>query len=157
MKPILATGLRAAACALSFALLAAGLAACGSTIDNRGNIPLAEAVERIEAGKQSRDDIVAMLGSPSATATFGADEAWYYIGERTSKLAFLDPELLERQVLAIDFDGSGVVARVRRYDAADGRPVEPVGRVTPTRGRELNVIQQILGNIGRFGAGEESE
>jgi hypothetical protein len=36
------------------------------------------------------------------------------------------------------------------YGVEDGRIVEPVERTTPTYGQELTVMQQLLGNFGRF-------
>ena len=155
MNLISATNRRSIASALAWVLLFSGIVACNPTLSNRGNIPLAEVIEQIEAGKQSRDEIVQMLGSPSTTATFGKDEVWYYIGKRTSKIAFLEPELLERKVLEIKFDSSGVVEKIRRYDASDSKEVDLVDRVTPTKGKELTILQQILGNVGRFSTGEE--
>lgn len=35
------------------------------------------------------------------------------------------------------------------YDLEDGRVVSYASRETPTRGRELNLLEQLLGNIGR--------
>ena len=70
---------------------------------------------------------------------------------RTSRFAFLDPEILERNVLVVRFDERGIVQRVEHLDKNDGREVQIVDRKTPTRGKELTVIEQLLGNVGRFG------
>ncbi|MBI3199515.1 MAG: outer membrane protein assembly factor BamE, partial [Rhodospirillales bacterium] len=39
---------------------------------------------------------------------------------------------------------------VKRWGMQDGKPIEPVARVTETRGKELGFLEQIFGNIGRF-------
>ncbi len=83
-------------------------------------------------------------------ATFGKQDTWYYIGERTETLAFFDSKLLERKILVIKFDRRGVVETVTHYDASAGKKVELVERVTPTKGKELGVLEQIIGNVGRF-------
>ncbi len=143
------------------ALLAAGitvgfLAACSPTLTNHGNIPDAELIKSIRVGKSNRDQIQAMLGTPSAVATFDK-EAWYYIGTRVSQIAFWEPDLLERQVLVIRFDEKGVVDQFERLDKQDGRDVQIVDRKTPTRGKELTVLEQLLGNIGKFSGPEADD
>ncbi len=132
--------------------IAAALGACSPTLDIHGNIPKPEIVEGIAVGETTRDQVSGMLGTPSAVATFDQD-AWYYVGKRTSRVAFLEPEILERQVLVIRFDENGVVRQVEKLDKEDGRAVAIVARATPTRGRELTIIEQLIGNIGRFGGG----
>ena len=40
-----------------------------------------------------------------------------------------------------------VVSDVLVYDADDGRVLEYNSRVTPTRGRELGILEQLFGNL----------
>ncbi len=150
-------GRRQTLLAAIFAAAAAATSGCSPTIDTHGNMPLEEVVETVERGKQNRDQIVAMLGSPSTTATFGEQETWYYIGKRTETLAFFEPKLLERRILVIKFDDRGVVETITSYDASAGKPVEFVERVTPTKGKQLGVLQQIIGNVGRFSNAKEDQ
>ena len=128
------------------------LGACAPRMDNHGNIPDQEIIESIRIGQSNREQVSSMLGSPSTRATFGL-ESWYYVGARTSKFAFFDPEIVERKVLVIRFDKDGVVQQVERLDKSDGREVQVVDRKTPTRGKELTILEQLLGNVGRFGGG----
>jgi outer membrane protein assembly factor BamE (lipoprotein component of BamABCDE complex) len=141
---------------ISVAVAAGFLAACSPTLTNHGNIPDAELIQSIRIGKSNRDQIQAMLGTPSAVATFDK-EAWYYVGSRTSRIAFLDPDLLERKVLVIRFDKKGTVQQVERLDKQDGRDVQVVDRKTPTRGKELTVLEQLLGNVGKFSGPEADD
>lgn len=138
---------------LCIAALAALTAACSPTIENHGNIPDAEIVQSVRIGMTNRDQVSEMLGSPSAVATFDK-ESWYYVGSRTSRFAFLEPEILERKVLVLRFDESGVVQQIEHLNKEDGREVQLVERQTPTRGRELTLVEQLIGNVGRFGGGE---
>lgn len=134
---------------------AAAATSCSPITDTRGNMPLKEVVETIEKGKQNQDQIVSILGSPSTKATFGKQDIWYYIGERTETVAFFDPKLLERKILVIKFDDGGLVETVTSYDASAGKHVKLVDRVTPTKGKELGVLEQLIGNVGRFSTEEE--
>ena len=135
-------------------IFAAATPGCSSIADTRGNFPLEEAIESIERHKQNRDQVVEKLGSPSTKGSFGKQETWYYIGKRTETLSFFEPKLLERKILAIKFDDRGMVDSIASYDASSGKPVELVNRVTPTKGKELSVLQQIIGNFGRFSTRE---
>ncbi len=118
-----------------------------------GHTPEPELIESIRVGSSNREQIIAMLGNPSAVATFD-QESWYYVGSRTSQLAFLEPEILERKVVVIRFDKQGIVQQVERLDKQDGRDVQIVERKTPTRGKELTILEQLLGNIGKFSSSE---
>lgn len=129
--------------------LAGLLAGCSPTLNNHGNIPDAELIQSIRIGSSNREQVAAMLGNPSTVATFDK-EAWYYVGMRTSQLAFLDPDILERKVLVVRFDKQGIVQQVERLDKQDGRSVQIVDRKTPTRGKELTILEQLLGNVGKF-------
>ena len=40
--------------------------------------------------------------------------------------------------------------KIERFDKNDGQEIKVVKRKTPTRGKELTVIEQLLGNVGRF-------
>ncbi len=131
------------------AVLAAALAACSPMIDQRGNLADAALLNQITPGVATRNDIDLLLGSPSSIATFG-DNTWYYIAARTETLAFYKPTVREQQVVAIDFDDDGNVTAVRKYGLEDAREVEPVDRVTPTSGKKLTILQQLVGNFGRF-------
>ena len=45
-----------------------------------------------------------MLGSPDTTSTIGGD-AYYYISTTQKTVAFLKPREIDRQVIAVYFDG----------------------------------------------------
>ncbi|MCA1939890.1 MAG: outer membrane protein assembly factor BamE [Caenispirillum bisanense] len=135
---------------LSLALAALTvLAACSADIAPRGNEPAPELLAQVKPGELTRGDVRALLGSPSTTSAFG-DETWYYISSQTTQWAFNATEELQRQVVAISFDERGIVKDVRTMDESAGRDVEIVDRTTPTPGREETIIQQLLGNLGRF-------
>jgi outer membrane protein assembly factor BamE (lipoprotein component of BamABCDE complex) len=140
----------AAKCMTGAVLLTVAMSACSPRLESHGNMPDQEIVESIRIGKSNRAQILEMLGTPSVRATFD-QEAWYYVGARTSRFAFMKAEVLERRVLVIRFDDKGIVQQVERLDKEDGRDVQVVDRKTPTKGRELTILEQLLGNVGRFG------
>jgi outer membrane protein assembly factor BamE (lipoprotein component of BamABCDE complex) len=126
------------------------MAACSPIIDSRGNLPDPEDLEKIRVGGTSKEQVVQILGSPSAIATFDPN-TWYYISKRTETVAFFRPETLDQRVLTVRFDDLGLVKELVAYDKASGEEVVLVDRTTPTAGQTLSLFQQLFGNLGRFG------
>jgi len=118
----------------------------------RGNRVDPERLAQITPGVQTRSDVEALLGSPSARGTFD-DNHWYYI----SALSRLAPGrtllIQDQRVVAIAFNQEGVVSEVRELTDADGRPVTMVSRETPVPGSERSLLQALFGNLGRPGMG----
>ena len=136
--------------------LALGLAACGGDVTVRGNMPDPEVIAEIQPGGDNREDVVDKLGSPSTVSTF-LSRKWYYIGQKVEQFAFMSPTVLERSVLVVSFDETGTVDDTIMYTLEDGQIIDPVSRTTPTEGRELTVLQQLFGNLGRFPIGEQDQ
>jgi outer membrane protein assembly factor BamE (lipoprotein component of BamABCDE complex) len=134
---------------LSCALLALALAACQPTIDQRGNLPDKSKLADIEPGVTTKEMVSQILGTPSSVSTFG-DKTWYYISRRTEQTSFFEPEVLDQQVVVVAFDGGGVVRDVQHLNLADGRSVDPSARETPSAGKELGFVEQLVGNFGKF-------
>ncbi len=145
-------GLRAGSTGvLAVGLVAGALAACAPMVHTDGQIPDPVKLASIEPGVQTQEEVVRMLGSPSSVATFDQN-TWYYISKRTSTTAFLKPDVLEQRVVVINFDDSGVVRGMRLYGLDDANDITPVGRSTPTKGKELTVLDQMIGNLTRYNA-----
>ena len=86
-------------------------------------------------------------------ATF-KNETWYYIGGRVKTVSFFKPEFLDRKIVIVKFNSAGVVDSVESRDAPTDKEVKLVERETPTKGKELTIIKQLIGNIGRFSTPE---
>ncbi len=137
---------------LTVALLAASLlalGACDSLIDQRGFAPTPGTVEKLEVGSQSREDVVRLIGTPSAVATFNPN-TWFYVSQRQETFAFLKPTVTEQKVIQVTFSESGRIAQIKNYDLKDAQDIAMISRVTPSAGKELTVLEQIMGNIGKF-------
>jgi len=130
------------------------LSACTPVIIVHGQAPNPEDMELVEVGQSTRRDVEQRLGTPSTSSVF-SDKVWYYFTETTEQVAFFEPKVKERKIIAIVFAADGRVDNIATYTEADGKPVELVSRVTPTAGNELNFFQQLFGNIGRFSSPTE--
>ena len=131
------------------ATLLAASAACTPIVEVRGNQPPPEQLAQVKIGTSTRDDVQALLGTPSNITPFG-EESWHYISAITEREAFFEPVFKERKVITVVFDRAGTVRAIDNRSMEDGKDVVPVGRETPTAGKELNVLQQLMGNVGRF-------
>ena len=97
----------------------------------------------IDVGKDTKTTIQKKLGDPSTRSTFNGD-AWYYISSVQKKIAFFDPTIESRSILEVHFNKAGKVDNLRHYGLRDGHVVAFQTRETPTRGRTLTFLQQLL-------------
>jgi len=129
-------------------LLALAVAACAPTVAQRGNVPDPDKLAELKPG-DTKDKVVQTIGSPSTIGTF-SDKKWYYISRKTEKVAFFDPKTVDQQVVEVVFDQDDKIQEIKTLNLNDAYDVDVVGRSTPTAGKSLTVMDQLLGNIGRF-------
>lgn len=131
-------------------LLAVSVAGCSRAIEHRGYQARAQDVQQLRMG-MTQDEVRSTLGSPSTTATVQYQgDSYYYISSKVKTSAFLANEELEREILAVRFDQFGRVQSFGQYTLQDGQVVDMNTRQTPSRGRELSILQQMFGNLGQF-------
>ncbi|MCW5723520.1 MAG: outer membrane protein assembly factor BamE [Maricaulaceae bacterium] len=135
--------------AAAVTVLAIGAAACNPTLRTHGFRYDRGEAPTITPAEDTRASLSQRLGNPSARSLFD-DNTWYYVSSTRETLAYQLPRTRERRVFAVSFDDNGVVTDVREYGLEDGREVRYAGRETPTRGREMTLIEQLLGNVGRL-------
>ena len=125
-------------------------AACTPTSSYSGFQVVDQAPADVKVG-EARAAVLAKLGTPTAKSTFGED-TWYYMSQLSSHTAFYHPRVNRRDITAINFaKGADQVVAVNTYSLKDGRVIAFNGRETPTRGREMTVIEQLLGSISAGG------
>jgi outer membrane protein assembly factor BamE (lipoprotein component of BamABCDE complex) len=134
---------------VALVLGAALLSGCGAEIDRHGHVFIDVDVQQVQPG-MSKDQVTAVLGSPDTTSTIGGD-AYYYISTTQKTVAFLKPREIDRQVVAVYFDGSASVQQVAHYGLKDGIVVNYYKGETPARGKDINLIEQIFGNLANRG------
>ena len=127
--------------ALAFA--AALLLGCTPVVNQRGFLPDPSGEASVKIGTDTKTSLQQRLGDPSTQATFGTD-SWYYISTLEKQIAFFDPRIETRSILAIHFDKDGKVTDVKHYSLKDGHVVAFETNETPARGRELTFLQQLF-------------
>ena len=109
----------------------------------------ADPAKDVKVGADTKSTVRAKLGSPSATSTFDPN-VWFYMNQMKERVAFERAKVVARHVTAITFDKeSEQVTEVNNFTLKDGRVIAYNEHETPTRGRQLTVLEQILGTVGR--------
>ena len=139
---------------VAFAVLLAGAAltpAC-APISSYSGFQAIEANPRdVKPSEDNKATVRGRLGSPSAISAFDSN-VWIYMNQIKETVAFMKPVVTRRDITVITFDPeSEAVKTVDNLTLADGKVVAFNGRETPTRGRELTVIEQLIGSIGTGG------
>jgi outer membrane protein assembly factor BamE (lipoprotein component of BamABCDE complex) len=129
--------------------LAALTAACAPVVGQNGFQAIDAKPTDIVAGTDTRQTVLTKLGSPSTTSAFESDTIWYYVSQTTEKYTYNRPQVTQRSVTEITFNAGGQVAGVRTLGLDDGERISMNGRETPTRGRQLTILEQLLGNVAR--------
>lgn len=133
--------------AMALVVASVGLAGCtsmqlGDTMYN-GYVVDQESLALIPVGS-SREQVLLTMGTPSTTATFD-NEVFYYISQKRERpVAFMKPKIVDQSVLTIYFNDKGTIERLANYTMQDGKVFDLISRTTPTGGRDLTFLQQIL-------------
>lgn len=118
----------------------------------RGNRVDDDQISQLVIGTSTRQDATALLGSPTAKATFD-DNTWIYASEITKPVIAGTLSVEDQRVYLLTFDAKGTLAKIEKKTEKDSLPVDVVARTTPSPGTEASFLQQLLGNVGRFTPG----
>ena len=135
---------------LAVAALSLSIVACAPITSYNGFQAQDVKPDQLKVGEDTRSSVLTQLGSPSMQSTFDAN-TWFYVTQVADKYAYYLPRVRDRQVVQVTFDKSEKVASIKTVKLTDGVQIAYEKRETPTRGRELSVIEQILGGLGRGG------
>jgi len=137
---------------LAISIISIGGASCTPTNLYQGFQAIDASPNDVKVGTDTRATVLAKLGSPTATSTFDKN-TWFYITQVSNKTAFYFPRVTKRNIVAIAFDkGNQQVTAVNTFTLKDGRVIAYNNRETPTRGREMTVLEQLLGSLSAAGA-----
>jgi outer membrane protein assembly factor BamE (lipoprotein component of BamABCDE complex) len=131
------------------------LAACSPPVELRGNLPEPAAIAQVVPGKTTKVEVTRLMGSPTNISTFDTG-TWYYIARRSVRDALSEPQLTGQTVYVVQFDDAGVVKSFQQQDNNE-TDVAMIQRTTPASGKELSVIEQLLGNFGKFSSSDEKK
>lgn len=134
-------------------MLALGVAACTPIQAQRGQLVTDDQLAQLKIGETAKAEVTAMLGTPTTVAAFD-DKQWYYIGEDTKQIGIHPPIIEDRRIVALKFDDNGTLVDKRILSAADAQQIAMRAGATKVTGQEPNILQQLIGNVGRFSGGD---
>ena len=133
---------------LALAASLAATAACSPITSHQGFQTVDVHPGDVKVGTDTRSTVLTKLGSPTATSTFDKD-VWFYMSQFRTQTSFYDPKTTRRDVTAVVFDhDTEQVKSVDNFTLQDGRVIAYNTHETPTRGREMTVLEQLIGSIG---------
>jgi len=153
--PLSSPRVRARTLALLATLALAGCGWLAPAPQVRGIHVDADQLKELTPGTSTRADVTAVIGSPTAHATFD-DNTWLYISEQTRPRIGRTLGVLDQHVVVLTFNDQGVLQHIETKDAGEALPVTVIARTTPSPGTEAGFFQQLFGNIGRFTPGTQS-
>jgi outer membrane protein assembly factor BamE (lipoprotein component of BamABCDE complex) len=121
-------------------------ASCAPTRQVHGYVPSPADIAQIAPGRDNVETVEQKLGRPSSSGLL-RDSSWYYVESIVENYTYNPPRVVDRTVLAVEFNGNGVVSGIAQYGLEDGRIVNLTTRTTETGGRRLGVLEQLFGNI----------
>ena len=136
-------------------LTALQLGGCGvlhifdPTLKQRGSLVDSDSLRELIPGTSSRADAVALIGSPTARATFD-DNTWIYISQVTSTRIGRTPGVTQQRVTILTFDQGGTLRGIAQRSRDDAKSVDMAAGATPSPGSEASFLQQLFGNVGKF-------
>lgn len=138
-----------AARVVALAAAMAVVAGCVAKDRFHGYVPEPEALAAVQVGVDTRENIIATLGRPSAS---GIDDgsAFYYVASTFRHYGASAPTETDRQIVAINFDAAGVVRNIESFGLENGQVVVLSRRVTDSGLRNVTLLSQLAGALGRF-------
>ena len=136
-------------------LLILSLGACSIVQTPRtlhGNKIDPDSLKELVPGTSTKKDVTSLVGSPTARATFD-DNEWIYISETTHTRIGRLPGVLKQDVVVMTFDPAGTLRGIKTLNEDDSRDVSVASGATPSPGSEASILQQLLGNVGKYNVG----
>ncbi len=122
------------------------LIGCAGQIDRHGHQFTDVDLRQIQPG-MSRDQVRLTLGTPDTKGTLDGD-VFYYISSTRKTLPMGRPKVIDRKIVAVYFNKQQTVKTVGHFGLKDGRIIDIISGETPTYGKKLTALEQLIGNVG---------
>ncbi|ATG46572.1 cell envelope protein SmpA [Celeribacter ethanolicus] len=131
--------------------LVLSLSACVAQFRNHGYVPTSGQLSEVRVGADTKDTVAEKIGAPGVEG-IRDNSGWYYVRSQFRHYGAFEPKEVDRQVVAISFDGRGVVSNVERFGLEQGRVVVLERRVTDDNIKGITFLDQLFGNLGNVSA-----
>ncbi len=125
------------------------LCACSSDafITTHGSLPPQSKIEQLEIG-DSKQMVLNTLGSPSNVSSLDSN-TWIYMASTSKKIAFLEPELISRDIVVVEFGANNTIKSISKKDELSGKEVVVATEETSIKGAEKdkNFFEKAFGKL----------
>lgn len=115
----------------------------------RGALLEKDEYSKLIPGSSTRSDVITILGTPTTHATFN-DNTWIYVAMTKDLVPLSFPAVDTQEVLVLNFDNHGTLQNMKHLGKKDAIYVDMASGVTKTPGTQISIIQELLGNVGRY-------
>lgn len=124
-------------------------AACSSDLftSHNGNIPDAQKIAQVHSG-QTKEQVLDILGSPSLLTGLNGNH-WIYMSSTVKRVAFMKPEEISRDILAITFKDNKV-SKIETRTLADGNDISIDSDITQATDRDDGFFRKYFGGVGAY-------
>ncbi len=130
------------------------LSACAAKLtDSHGYVPDDALLAEVKVGIDTKETVGRILGRPGTEGIID-DLGWYYVKSDYETFLWREPVEVNREVVAVSFQESGIVENVERFGLEEGRVVVLSRRVTTSNTRGISFLRQLFSNLGNFNPGE---
>ncbi|MGI9390924.1 MAG: outer membrane protein assembly factor BamE [Boseongicola sp.] len=128
-------------------------AACARLSDSHGYIPEQSALDEMVVGQDTKATTALILGRPSTSGILD-DRGWYYVRSDFERFLWRAPVEVDRQVVVVSFDESGVIENVEQFGLENGQVVVLSRRVTTSNTQGVGFLRQLFSNLGTIDAAQ---
>lgn len=120
------------------------LGACSNEyfIQTEGNMPTKDDITQVKRG-MPQSEVRKIMGSPSVISSLD-HRTWIYMNSTMERMAFFEPEELDRNVVAIEFNHDGKVEKVVQLTKENGRNIAISKDENAGYGQRRNLYGKIL-------------
>lgn len=112
----------------------------------RGQKITPDQLEQVPVGS-SREQVLLALGTPTTTGLTDGETLYYISQTSTKAFAYQRPAVKDRRILVVYLDDKQEVSEIAEYGLKDGKVFNYLTRRTPTGGKDLAFISQVLSGL----------
>ena len=128
--------------------LATILIACESTVTTHGRVVEQVDLNKLELGKTTRAEALAILGKPSFEGAFQSGRL-YYNNQKMERKVAGETLTIDRQLVILIFNSNNTLQQIEISDKKTDKEIVKLDEKTPTPGDTLTLIDQIFINLRR--------
>ena len=115
--------------------------------DHHGVYFLEKKKEKIQLNSTNRNDLLSILGEPSTKSSFDND-VWIYIERKITNTHFFGKrELIVNNVLVVEIDNQGLLAKMEFYSLNDMKEVSVNKNTTEANYKKRNFVYSFLSSM----------